>query len=174
MKRSLVAVFSITIVLLSACSLMAPTDIKVETESDPKANISGYKTFSWLASAQILYDPQGQWEPTTVDIDSEVEWLIGRELRKKGLSQVGDGADLMVAYVAGADMAATELVKDATTKFDVVKNAPKAALVIVLIDAQTGNAVWAGVAKGDVQQNRTESSIKKRLDYAVHTMFSKM
>ena len=80
----------------------------------------------------------------------------------------------MVAYVAGADMAATELVKDAITKFDVVKNAPKAALVIVLIDAQTGNAVWAGVAKGDVQQNRTESSIKKRLDYAVHTMFSKM
>ena len=63
------------IMLLTACTSTPTKDIKVDAEADPKASFSGYKTYAWLASAQILFDPDGQWEPRNVDLDA-VELVI--------------------------------------------------------------------------------------------------
>jgi len=175
MKKLTMLLIATGVVFLTSCTTMTPTkDIKISTESDPKVQLNGYKTFAWLASAEVLYDPKGQWEPSNVDIDSELEWLIGRELRSKGLTQVGENPDVMIAYMAGVDMAAKEIVKDSEQQLDVLKNVPKAALVIVMIDPATGNPVWGGVAVGDVSSDRSEASIRNRLDYAVKGMFKQM
>jgi len=46
--------------------------------------------------------------------------------------------------------------------------------VIVLIDGQTGNPVWASAAVADVQQEISSEDVRKRLDYAVTQMFKLM
>jgi len=174
MKKIPITLVVLGLVFLTSCATAPNKDIKISVESDPKVQLNGYKTFSWLASAEIVYDPKGQWEPSNIDIDSELEWLIGRELRNKGLTQVGENPDLMITYMSGVDMTATELVKDSTQKLDILENIPKAALVIVMLDAATGNPVWGAVAVGDVHENRTASHIRSRLDFAVKGMFEKM
>jgi hypothetical protein len=46
--------------------------------------------------------------------------------------------------------------------------------VIVLIDGNTGNPVWASAAVANVQQEINTADVRKRLDYAVTQMFKLM
>ena len=63
---------------------------------------------------------------------------------------------------------------DPDSDIEVLENVPVGALSVILMDAETGLAVWAGVATADIQQDPTVESTKKRLDFAVSEMFSKL
>jgi hypothetical protein len=136
--------------------------------------INNYKSYAWVATAQILNDPQGQWEPRNFDADAEIRHLIDRELRKRGVSQVDLNPDMLVAYIAGVDMEALELKKDPQQDMEVLQNNPKGALAVIFISPVNGKAIWAGVAVGNVQGKRSSEETKKRLDYSVSEMFRKM
>jgi hypothetical protein len=82
--------------------------------------------------------------------------------------------DLIVAYAAGIDMASMDIKIDPESKLEVLTNVPLGALTIVLVDANTGRAIWAGVATAEIQENPGQDVIKKRLDYAVTSMFKKL
>ncbi|WP_455210255.1 DUF4136 domain-containing protein, partial [Kaarinaea lacus] len=86
---------------LAGCTSVPVDDIKVESEADPKVKFSGYKTYAWLGAAGILNDPQGQWEPPKFDADAEITFLIDQELRKRGMTEVNDSPDMLVAYALG-------------------------------------------------------------------------
>lgn len=161
---------SVCFLLFMGCSTVTQ-DIKVDAELEPKASISGYKTYAWSASAQIVNDPAGQWEPPQLDADAEVRWLINRELRKRGIMEVAENPDLIVGFLAGIDMEAIKLEEDAETKMPIVKDIPQGALALIFIDASTGNPVWVGTANGEIQQQPSVEVVRKRLDYAVSEMF---
>ena len=129
--------FCLTI-FLSACATTATQDIKVEAQADPKVSFSGYKNYAWLASAEILYDPEGQWEPKNIDIDSEVRFIVNRELRKRGMVEVTSNPDMYIAFAAGVDMTSLDIKENPESKEQVLANIPKAGLVIVMVDADTG------------------------------------
>ena len=59
-------------------------DIQVDAKTNPKTNISGYKTYAWLGTAEELNDPNNKWQPPKIDITGDIKYLIDRELRKKG------------------------------------------------------------------------------------------
>ncbi len=161
----------VVVMLLFAACATAPTDIKVNAEADPKVNISGYKSYAWLISAQMLNDPAGKWEPPQFDADAEIKWLIDRELRKRGIMEVTTNPDIIIGYAAGIDMEALELKENPETKMIIVENVPKGALALVFIDASTGFPIWVGVAAADIQENPSTDLVRKRLDYAVSEMF---
>ena len=162
-----------TMLLLAACASSSVTkDIKVETDSDPKADLSGYKTYAWLGSAAILFDEKGQWEPPQFDADAEIKFLIDRELRAHGMTEDSVSPDLIVAYAAGIDMDSMDIKVDPETELEVVENIPVGALTVMLVDAQTGFAVWAGIATAEIQEEPTIETTKQRLDYAVTEMFA--
>lgn len=173
MKIIYAALAALLFVLMSACSTLTQ-DIEVDAEADPKANLAAYKTYAWLGSAAILYDPRGKWEPPQFDADAEIKFLIDRELRNRGIKEVAVKPDLIVGFAAGIDMEALELVEDKETKLQMLQNVPSGSLVIVLIDGTTGNPVWAGAAVADVQQEISSEDVRKRLDYAVSQMFKLM
>ena len=75
---------AIAILLLTGCSSVTTKDITIETQTNFKVNLDAYETYAWLGSAATLNDPQGLWEPPTFDADTEIKYLIDRELRKKG------------------------------------------------------------------------------------------
>lgn len=168
-------VFSALLVLfLVACASPLTQDIKVDAEADPKANLAGYNTYAWLGSAAILNDPKGKWEPPEFDADSEIKFLIDRELRSRGMKEVAVNPDMIVGYAAGIDMEALQLVEDKESKIKMLQNVPSGSLVVVLIDGSTGNAVWAGAAVADIHQDISSEDARKRLDYAVTQMFKLM
>lgn len=170
-SRSLVALLTS---LAVACATLPTGDIKVETETVPGTDLSAYKTYAWLAAAKILNDPAGRWEPPKFDADAEIKWLIDREMRARGISEVTGFPDVFVAFVAGVDMAQLELKEDPKTRIGVLKNAPKGALAVIFIDGTTGEPVWAGSAVGDVKSDRPAAESKARLDYAVTQMFKRL
>lgn len=156
------------------CASTLTSDIKVETETAPKANLKGYKTYAWLGSAEIVSDPKGQWEPPAFDADAEIRHLINAAMRKKGISEVTENPDLLVGFAAGIDMAALELKEDPESKMQKLQNVPKGALVVMLVDPATRYPVWVGEAIADIQQKVSTEDVKKRLEYAVNQMFKQM
>ena len=173
MKKIIIAIL-VTVWFVTGCTQVPTKDITIETEADPKADFSGYKTYAWLGSAAILHDEFGQWEPKDFDADAEIKFLLDRELRGRGMSENSSAPDLFVAFAAGIDMDALDLKTDPETKTDMLENVPKGALAVVLIDADSAFVIWAGVASGEVQQNADADMAKARLDYAVKQMIKKI
>lgn len=163
------AVLSASIIVTSCATLTG--DIEVETHANPDVNYNAYKTYAWAGSAQIVFDPIGQWEQPTLDMDEEVRFVVNRELRARNINQVENQPDLFVAFAAGVDTTVLELKEDPDSEKQVLTNVPKAALVIALIDARTGYTVWLGYAEADAQPQQTIENIKARIDYAVSEIF---
>lgn len=167
-------VLATSLLLLAGCASSITKDIMVETDIDPKANLSGYSSYAWLGAASIVFDDKGQWEPPQFDADAEIKFLIDRELRDHGMTEDSVNPDLIVAYAAGIDMDSMEMKTDPETDLEVLKNVPVGALSVILIDAGTELAVWAGVATADIKEDATPETTRKRLDFAVSEMFSKL
>jgi hypothetical protein len=160
----------ILIFFVASCATVT-SDIKVNAEADPKINLDKYKTYTWLGSAKILYDPEGRWEPAQFDADAEVKWLIDRELRKKGITEVTANPDMIIGFTAGINMAALGLTENPETKLVTLQNVPKGGLALIFIDASTGFPIWIAAAVGELQQEPSTDTVRKRLDYAVSEMF---
>jgi uncharacterized protein YceK len=175
MTRKLVLrIAAIAVLLLAGCATVPTGDIKIDSQVAAHANFSAYRTYAWLASAQIVNDPAGNWEPPQFDADAEIKWLIDREMRIRGINEVTAFPDMFVAFVAGVDMTQLALKQDPATKMELLENAPKGALVVMLIDGTSGDAVWAATAVGNVDKNRSAEESKARLDYAVTAMFRRL
>lgn len=161
----------IAAIVISSCATLT-SDITIETHAHPQIDYSAYRTYAWAGSAQIVFDPIGQWEQPTLDTDEEVRFVINRELRSRGLNQVENSPDLLVSFAAGVDTTVMELKEDPATGNKGLSRAPKSALVIALTDASTGYLVWLGYASADAQQQQTIETIRARIDYAVSKIFS--
>ena len=159
------------LLVLSSCTTVPTQDITVDAEADPKASFSNYRTYAWFAAAQIMFDPEGQWEPRDVDIDAEVQLIINSELSKRSMVEVNSNPDMLVAYAAGVDMTTLGLIQNPETKQKLLENIPSAALVVALIDAETGYVIWVGEAVGEVQQQADEATVRARIEYAIREMF---
>ena len=162
------------LLLLGACASSLTRDIDVHTEADPKANLSAYTSYAWLGSAGLLNDSQGLWKPRGFDVDTTIRKLIDSKLQAKGIVRTDSQPDLLVGYVLGIDMDALELKKNPQTRFETLQNVPKGALVVVLIDADTGFPVWVGEAIANVKTQYSDNQSLKRLDYAINTMFGQL
>ncbi len=173
MKKVLLIAFSLIVMMLAGCSTVTQ-DIDITAESDPKVSFAGYKTYTWLGAAAIMFDEAGRWEPPTFDADTEVKFYIDRELRKRGMVESSSNPDVAVAFAAGIDMDNIEVVKNAETKLDTLENIPKGALMIILIDVNSGQPIWVGAAAADLQENADIETTKIRLDYAVTQMLNKL
>lgn len=169
MKKIILLVL-LMITYLAGCSNVPVDDITIESEADSKVNFSGYKTYAWLGAAGILHDPQGQWEPPKFDADAEITFLIDKELRKRGMTEVNENPDMLVAYALGVDMAALKVKEDPSTNMHSLEQVPHGGLVVVLIDPETEFATWISIATAELKGLGPEVA-KKRLDYAVTTMF---
>ncbi len=78
--------------LVSSCVTLT-NDIETKIHAAPDVDFSTYKTYAWVGSSQIVFDPVGQWEQPTLDTDEEVKFNINRELRNKGLFEVTSKPD---------------------------------------------------------------------------------
>jgi len=174
MNRKYVLLFVTVVMLLSGCASVPTKDIQVDAQANPQANLSGYKTYAWAGSAQIVNDEYGQWEPPAFDADAEIKYLIDRELRKRGMSENSTDPDMFVAFAAGIDMDALGLKVAPETNMDMLTNLPQGALVVAFADSQSGFVIWLGAAIAEVQESPDTETVKARLEYAVTQLFKKL
>ncbi len=174
MKTIYSAVLLTFIIFISGCASSLTKDIKVDAEADPKASFSGYKTYAWLGAAAIVNDPDGQWEPPQFDADAQLKILIDHELTKRGMTQNQTDPDMTVAFATGIDMEALKLQENPESKISVLENVPQAALMVVLIDAETGFVIWVGQAEAELNESPSDKLVQTRLEYAVTEMFKLM
>ncbi|WP_455203831.1 DUF4136 domain-containing protein [Kaarinaea lacus] len=172
MKKNILAVL-VMVGFIAGCASFPKDDIQVETEADPKVNFSGYKTYAWLGSIGIVKDPEGLWEPPQFDADAEIVFLIDSALRKRGITEVSENPDMLVAYAIGVEMDALKLKHNPETKITSLENVPQTGLIVVLIDPETEFATWVGIATGEIK-NLDADTAKKRLKYVVDSMFKGM
>ena len=158
-------------VMLSACTTVPVSDIKVAAESAPGVDFSAYKTYNWFATAQALIDPEGQWQPRGVDIDAEIQFMMNKELRDRDIVPASANPDLLVAYFAGIDMTAIGLKEQPASARKLLDGVSSAALGIALLDARTGFVIWVGTATGEVQQQVSADTTRARIGYAVTEVF---
>src|SRR5689334_1118740 len=137
-----------------ACSSSATSDIQIHSAVDQKANLAAYKSFAWQTSETVLNDSTGVWVPRNADTQSEIEFLVDKGLREKGLTVVKEQPDLFVALMIVGDVNDVEEIEktrgDSLSSFDPVG---QGALLVELIDAQTGKTVWMGGAEGELRQS---------------------
>jgi hypothetical protein len=160
--------------LILGCASPQMSDINIETEVNPKVELTGYKTYSWLGSAAILNDPEGRWEPPAFDADAEIVFLINRELRERGMFESQVDPDMLVFYGAGIDMESVEIEVDPDTDLERMVNVPRGALTVILIDSDSELAIWGGVATAEMKQDPDREVIRKRLEYAIEKMFTRL
>jgi hypothetical protein len=171
MKKYHLVFLSAMLLLLSGCASVT-SDIRVGAELAPGATIANnYKTYDWLGSFSLLNDPNNTWQPPDVNIAGDIKFLIDRELRKKGIQRANDTPDLIVTFLVGVDMENQILKLDPDTKIELKKKIPKAALVVALMEVDSGDIVWLGVADAEIQKGVTAEVMRQRLDYAVREMF---
>ena len=171
MKKYHLVFLSAMLLLLSGCASVT-SDIRVGAEPAPGATIAyNYKTYDWLGSFSLLNDPNNTWQPPDVNIAGDIKFLIDRELRKKGIQRANDTPDLTVTFLVGVDMENQILKLDPDTKIELKKKIPKAALVVALMEVDSGDIVWLGVADAEIQKGVTKEVMRQRLDYAVREMF---
>lgn len=171
MKKYHLVFLSAMLLLLSGCASVT-SDIRVGAEPAPGATIvHNYKTYDWLGSFSLLNDPNNTWQPPDVNIAGDIKFLIDRELRRNGIERASGTPDLTVTFLVGVDMENQILKLDPDTKIELKKKIPKAALVVALMEVDSGDIVWLGVADAEIQKGVTAEVMRQRLDYAVREMF---
>ena len=148
-------------------------DIRVETEADPKVNFDGYTTYQWAGSAAVVRDPLNRWAPSDLDVDAEIRFLIDRELRARGMTEVVRNADVLVVYGVGVDMESMRVVVQPGEDTEELRNVPTGGVQVVLADPRSRSVMWVGSAVADIREEPDDELAKNRLDFAVRKMFEK-
>jgi len=165
----------IVLVTLGTLGCASPfKDIRVVTQANPKVNFGGYRSYAWTLAAAVVRDPDREWAPPNLDIAGEIKFLVNRELRARGMTEVSDSPDVLVMYGVGVDMKALNIVddpKDDSVQFEQV---PKGGVVVIFADPESLSVMWVGSAVADLMEEPTAELAKKRLEYAVKKMLKKL
>lgn len=149
-------------------------DVELEAVANANVNLSGYKSYAWLMGADVLYDPDRQWQSRGIDYDAEVRFFINQELRDKGLKENNFKPELAVVYGLGVNMKSQRLVHDDAKNIDEIKNVPEGGIVIALVDVKMKKPVWIGRAKGALQNNNTIEQDEQRIKYVLSELFDRL
>ncbi|MCF6206916.1 MAG: DUF4136 domain-containing protein [Sulfurovum sp.] len=168
MKKWLAVLLMASAVIGMNCCV--PTsDIEVESVTNEKANLNAYKTYQFLEDSGIVEDDgKGKLKESNKKVAAMIEEIINTELQKAGKKPAADNPDFFVAYVGGSNLDAVKMKLDEKGK-QIVKKQPQAALLIMLVDADTGTILRIATADGEVK-GLPQDQTRKRIEYAVKKM----
>jgi hypothetical protein len=159
----------------ASCASTPTSDIHVHSAADRKTNFHGYRSFAWFAQAHMLNDRTGVWVPRDHDPQAEVKFLIDKKLRGLGLTEGKENPDLWVSLLIVADVNDVEEIKSSRgTQLESFDPVGSGALVVELIDAQTGKTIWMGGAEGELRGSRSVAESNDRLAYAVDKLLDQV
>lgn len=160
------ALVALTLVGFTGC--VSTSDISVNNAQSDKVDLKGYKTYQFIQGSGIADDAATKKIIKDDGAAGEIEALINEQLMKKGKVPVSKDPDFLVAYLGGADMEEVKRKLDKNGK-EVIEKRAEAALMLMLVDGDTGSILWISTAEGEVR-DLPHADKKKRLEYAVKKM----
>ena len=144
------------------------SDIEVIALKSEKVNLEGYKTYQIMDESGVAIDSKDN----NIDFNVEIQQIINTELAQKGKMPVTKNPDFYVAYLAASDM---DAVKEKVNKEGqtTIESAPAAAMLMILVDANTAEMIYISSAEGDVKGLPVDQ-MKERLSYAIKKMLGNM
>jgi hypothetical protein len=165
-----IAAIACIALMLQGCTSTQFKDISIDSEANPKVELKGYDSYAWAGAAAVVRDPDREWTPVDLDVGAEIRHLVDRELRDKGLTQVATDPDMLVIYGVGVDMKALENVEVDEENAARFEEVPKGGVLVVFIDPQSRQVIWAGAAEAEIMEKPDRELAKRRLDYAITKM----
>ncbi len=162
----------IGLMIVGFTGCVSTSDIQVEALKSDKVNLDGYKTYQIVEESGVATEARGTQVPANLDVNAELQTIINAELAKKGKTLVNSDPDFYVAYVAGTDMDAIKVKIDQAGQ-ETIESVPAAAMVLLLIDAETGLIIGISTAEGEVKNLPLEDR-KTRLEYTIKKMFNEL
>ena len=162
------ALVALTLIGFTGC--VSTSDIQVENAKSEKVNLDGYKTYQFIEDSGFAKDTSKETLTKNHSVSAEIESLINTELAKKGKVAVSKDPDFFVAYLGGTDR---EAVKKRVNKEgkEVIEKSPEAAIVLMLVDANSGDIIWMSTAEGDAK-SKSKKDQSERLKFAVKKMLN--
>lgn len=175
MKRACpLSLAATALVTVASCS-----SISIQTNYDPAAEFTKYKTYSWLETQQI----------SNPFVRAHIEAAVDEQLKARGLARVDSGADLKVAvhtrfakeiklslfssswgYGWGWAPAYGYGDRTATTQ---VQEVPVGTLIVDLVDASRNELSWRGTAASEIHSEDSAEKEHDLLDEAVRRLFQR-
>ncbi len=159
------------VLLMSINGCVQTNDIEVESVNNEKVNLKAYKTYQFLEDSGIVKeDKNGKLQRSNSKVAALVEEIINEQLQKHGKKPTAKDPDFLVAYVGGSNKDAVVAKLDEKGK-QIVEKKPAAALMIMLVDADTGEILRIATAEGDLK-NLPLDKKRERIEYAVQKMLA--
>jgi len=165
-----IRILSMAVAILLGLSGCTPTnDIEVESVTNEKVNLKAYKTYQFLEESGVVEsDSKGKLIESDKKMAAMIEDVINEQLQKKGKKPTAEKPDFFVAYVGGSDKDAVKVKVDEKGK-QMIETSPEAALLIMLIDANTGAVLKVSTAEGEMK-SLPEKEKRERIEFAVRNM----
>ena len=151
---------------------------KVKVSSDPACDFSKFKTYTW--DKGTLANPL---------IKQYIVAAVDREMATKGLKQVENDPDLMIATLTASESDLTMTNPSWAPQLNSIATGipassqawavTKGTLVIDISDARTKSGVWRGIASHTLENGpsgnnlRDAKTVEKPINKAVQKMFKK-
>ncbi len=169
---------SVITMLALALAGCAPS-MRIQTDADPNADFSGYRTYTWLPLPQ-----GGDRRVNNPTVASRITSAVDATLNSKGLhKQTSGDPDFFVGYHA-----ALQGRTDATTvntyygygwgawgppyATTAVRYFEQGTLIIDIVDAASMKLVWRGSAEAEIDRAVDEQKRRERANDAVRKIFA--
>jgi hypothetical protein len=150
---------------------------KIKTQVGPNANFAAYRTYQWLPPKTLTSGGIRENDPV---LAPAIKAAINRELAARGLTEVAEGGDLLVATLALTSyfpqLEAVVFGNDINFMYGTPiatmgRYNKEGTLAVNLIDSRINKYAWAGLITDSID-NKPGSGIKK-LPGAAAALFSK-
>ncbi len=172
---STVSLRASVLLLPAAALLLACSTMRVDSERGPGADLSSYRTYSWMIGAA---QSPGSIPMNLEALDSIVREVTARELEAAGFRYAGDATpDFLVWTQVGVldDTRVSAVHRDAAgSTVSRPVHYQRGTLAIELVDAGTGELAWRGWAEANVLQRAPREERRARIDEAVTRILERL
>jgi hypothetical protein len=176
MKTGIVFAIVTIAMLMVGCN-----PIYVNYDYDKDADFAKYQTFSWMELPEIVPQNPAQAQKSNPLLAKRIRSGVNDQLVSKGLKHLERGGDFLVIYYldpkqmllvqqnaySGMDMWANSRVGGAIT----TKEITEGTMIIDLLDGQTKELVWRGMAENARRDDAPPEQLNKTIDDAIVKLF---
>ena len=169
-------VLALLSVLVLGCTSheLEPTpldDIMVATAVKEGAGFDGKGTYAWQGLVSDAVETGASWKEPQPSVVAEIKRAVDKKLAARKMKETAESPSFHAYYGTGVDMTAVSLVDGSGGTLTKVDQMAKVGMCIILVDAASGDRVWAGVATGDIDWSATNERMSERIQFAVDKMF---
>ena len=168
---------SLSLLALSCTSTeLDPTtvdDIRASSSLAEGATLEGKTTYAWGGAVQNLLEPGTEWTAPADEVVADIKRSTNEALAANGRTETADTPALRVYYGVGVDMTRMNIVGQENVDYLRLDSSVKVGLCVLIVDEETKQHLWAGVASGNIEWAPTEAGTQTRIQYAIEKMFAK-